>query len=130
MFKTNIFDFASPEFNNIGWQEIYNGEIFMSGNSSTDKSAFGYQPRYSEYRSHPSRAVADFRTDEFLGWHLNRNFDSLPPLNSNFLKVADTTRIFSTDNPYGITNPCYLDVFNHVYMSRPISYEPDSMHIY
>lgn len=129
-YKTNILDFASPEFNNIGWQEIYKGEVFGSNSISTDKEAWAYQPRYSEYRSHPSRCTGDFRTTEFLGWHLNRNFSTIPPLNSSFLRVADTDRIFNYANPEDSFSPVYVDVQNTCSMSRPISYEPDSMHIY
>ncbi|CAJ0592172.1 unnamed protein product [Cylicocyclus nassatus] len=97
-FKKNIFDFASPEFNNIGWQDVLNGELFCDG--FNDKGTWGYQPRYSEYRSHPSRCTGDFRGDNVpeLAWHLNRNFAALPPLNDNFLKVSEFNRIFSAQD--------------------------------
>lgn len=129
-FKKNIFDFASPEFNNIGWQEIYNGELYADG-SSADKGTFGYQPRYSEYRSHPSRCAGAFRNEKYLRWHLDRNFASLPPLNSNFLKVADTDRIFNYDGTGTINaESCFVNVWTEALVSRPISKEPDSIHIY
>lgn len=129
-FKKNIFDFASPEFNNIGWQEVLNGEIFADGTSS-DKGTFGYQPRYSEYRTMVSRVAGAFRTDPYLRWHLDRNFSELPPLNSEFLRVADTDRIFNYDGSETVnTENCFVDVYNDMKVSRPISYEPDSIHIY
>lgn len=129
-FKQDVFDFAIPEFNNIGWQEIYNGEIYMDNQHDNNKKAFGYQPRYSDYRSGISRCTGQFRNSSLLGWHLNRNFDALPPLNANFLKVADTRRIFNSDGLDSTECPIYLNAFNKVVMSRPISKEPDSMHIY
>lgn len=129
-FKKNFFDFASPEFNNVGWQDIYKGEIFTSNNTTTDVQTWAYQPRYSEYRSHPSRCTGDFRQTSLLAWHLNRNFASLPPLNSSFIKVADTDRIFNFEDPGDTFAPIFVDVYNHVKVSRPISYEPDPMHLY
>lgn len=130
--KSNIFDFASPEFNNIGWQSIYKAELFASGVQAVDKQEWGYQPRYSEYRSHPSRCAGAFRRDEYLRWHLNRNFDDLPPLNENFLKVADTDRIFNygDDSQLINTESCFVDCYTTSIVSRPISKEPDSIHIY
>lgn len=129
-FKKNIFDFASPEFNNVGWQDIFKGELFTSNNSEVDIQTWAYQPRYSEYRSHPSRCTGDFRQSSLLAWHLNRNFGSLPPLNSNFLKVSDTERIFNYEDVDESFSPVFVDVYNHIQVSRPISYEPDSMHLY
>lgn len=129
-FKKNIYDFASPEFNNIGWQDVLNGEIFADG-SVSDNYTFGYQPRYSEYRSQVSRVAGAFRNTEYLRWHLDRNFASLPPLNSSFLRVADTNRIFNYDGEETInTENAFVDVYNKFSVSRPISYEPDSIHIY
>lgn len=132
--KRNIFDFASPEFNNVGWQDIYNSEVYVAKGSDLGYDHYGtwgYQPRYSEYRSHPSRCTGNFRgVQEELAYHLNRNFDSIPPLNEDFLKVADTDRIFSSEDISGNFAPLYVDVYHKLLMSRPIAYEPDSMHLY
>lgn len=127
-FKQNFFEFASPEFNNIGWQDIWKGELFPS--HSDDKKTWGYQPRYSEYRSHPSRVSGQFRNSAELAWHLGRNFSELPPLNANFLKVADTDRIFSGSSEEDANNPIYIKANIDSKMFRPISYEPDCLHIY
>ncbi|CAJ0592171.1 unnamed protein product [Cylicocyclus nassatus] len=46
-FKKNIFDFASPEFNNIGWQDVLNGELFCDGfNDKEEYSNLGYNTDY------------------------------------------------------------------------------------
>lgn len=131
LFKQNMFDFASPEFNNIGWQEIYNGEIFCNPSGLGLKAEWGYQPRYSEYRSHPSRCAGVFRDSNYLKWHLNRSFASLPPLNSDFLKVPDCSRVFNFTRTEDSSAPyCFIDAYTESIMSRPISAEPDSIHIY
>lgn len=132
LLKRNIFDIAFPEFNNIGWQDVYKGELFVDQDNGEDPfETWGYQSRYSEYRSHPSRCTGAFRNQpEELAWHLNRNFDSVPPLNGDFLKVADVNRIFNQQDLTEADAPLYVDVYHKCEMSRPISYEPDSMHLY
>lgn len=128
-YKQNIYDFASPEFNNIGYQSIYKGEVLSIDNVGTaDLEDFGYQPRYSEYRQHKSIATGDFRSSAtLLAWHLNRIFSSMPPLNGDFVHVSDdnTKRIYQTTSGQKL----YLDVYHNVKMSRPISYMPSSMHL-
>lgn len=129
VYKQNIFDFASPEFNNIGYQAVYNGEIFSVGDMVEDKKEFGYQPRYSEYRQHRSIATGDFRDETLMSWHLNRSFDSLPPLNENFIHVnkEDSARIFN--NTDADAQHIYIDVFNKVNVSSIVSYMPSSLHL-
>lgn len=129
VYKSNIFDFASPEFNNIGYQPVYKGEIFASADPTEDKKEFGYQPRYSEYRQHRSIATGDFRDSTLMAWHLNRSFDSLPPLNENFIHVnkEDAARIFNNTDPNA--QHIYIDVFNKVSVSSVVSYMPSSLHL-
>lgn len=126
-YKKNIFDCASPEFNNLGYQAVYNGEIFADG-TSTDLGEFGYQLRYSEYRQHRSIATGDFRDTTLMSWHMNRYFASLPPLNANFIHVnrADADRIF---NVTGNVPHIYVDVWTEALMARPVSYLPSNRHL-
>lgn len=134
-FKQNFFDFASPEFNNIGWQDVYKGEVLSHFNESdsgrADKNTFAYQPRYSEYRSERSRVCGDFRTDALLPWHMARKYISLPPFNSDFIKIqqSDVNRIFSIESSAN-DKPIFLDCWNDTGALRPISYEPDALHLY
>lgn len=126
-YKKNIFDCASPEFNNLGYQAVYNGEIFADG-TSTDLAEFGYQLRYSEYRQHRSIATGDFRDATLMSWHMNRYFASLPPLNASFIHVnrADADRIF---NVTGNVPHIYIDVWTEAMMARPVSYLPSNRHL-
>lgn len=128
-FKRNIFDTAIPEFNNIGYQPIYKGELFHLGNgfsNNQDLGEFGYQPRFSEYRSHPSIATGEFR-DTLKSWHLCRSFANLPVLNKQFIQAddADNDRIFN--NTSGVH--FFADIYTRSVMTRPISYMPSSMHL-
>ncbi len=91
--KTTKDEFYQKELNAIGMQEIYNAELFVDA-PETQKAVFGYQDRYNEYRHTMSRIHGDFRkTMDY--WHLARQFDSLPVLNSSFIKAQPSKRIFA-----------------------------------
>ena len=91
--KTTKDEFYQKELNAIGMQEIYNAELFV-GAPETQKSTFGYQDRYNEYRYAMSKIHGDFRkTMDY--WHLARQFDSLPVLNASFVKAQPSKRIFA-----------------------------------
>ena len=78
-----------PVFAHLGEQEIFNSEIFASGNQTQDKSLFGYQERYAEYRYHPNRISGTFRsshTQSLDVWHYSEDFSSLPLLNGDFIQ--------------------------------------------
>lgn len=126
-YKQNIFDFASPEFNNIGYQPVYKGELFNTGVLANDIQEFGYQPRYSEYRSHPSIATGDFRDATLMSWHLDRYFADVPQLSKEFIEAtaSNLNRIFN--NTSGVH--FYMDAYTKSIMSRPISYMPSSHHL-
>lgn len=54
--KTNRFEFYSPEFANLGDQEVYRFEI---DGRHTNDDIFGYQEAWAEYRYRPSRVSGD-----------------------------------------------------------------------
>lgn len=126
LFKNTPLDFAMPRFNNLGEQAVYKGELFANYHdpSTTDLDEFGYQPQYDEYRSHPSRSTGDFRDNQFLAWHLDRKFTSVPPLNANFIHISpsETNRIFNdtTADAYHLRCHC----FHKAMYVRPISKHP------
>ena len=82
-------DYFWPVFAHLGEQEIYNSEIYASGDPAVDKAVFGYQERYAEYRYHPNRISADFRSSNTASldvWHYAEDFAALPVLNGNFIE--------------------------------------------
>lgn len=99
MHKFDRFDYAWPEFANLGEQEVWNSEIYQ-GNAmvGANSGTFGYQSRYSEYKHIPNTVHGVLRTDAFSPWTLYRHFDELPHLNSDFVQVDnvedDLGRIF------------------------------------
>lgn len=126
-YKSTPLDFAMPRFNNLGESSVYNGELFsdhLADGSTQDLGEFGYQPQYDEYRSHPSRSTMEFRDSQFLAWHLDRKFTSVPPLNDSFIHISpsETNRIFNdTDQE---SDHYRVHAFHKAMYVRPISRHP------
>ena len=78
-----------PVFAHLGEQEIFNSEIYATGDPAQDDLIFGYQERYAEYRYHPDRISGEFRstaTQSLDVWHYAEDFASLPLLNASFIE--------------------------------------------
>lgn len=84
--KKDKYEWYWPEFAHLGEQGIYNAELYAG--SVNPYGTFGYTPRYAEYKYIPSTIHGDFR-DTLKFWHLAREFESEPALNSEFIKVND-----------------------------------------
>ena len=106
--RTSIFDYAWPQFANIGEQEIFNREIYVDG-TEDDNKVFGFAPRYAEYKSGCSHVNGEFR-DELSYWHFGRKFDSRPVLNEDFIKADQ----ISTD-PFNVTSNDVDKLYVHMY---------------
>lgn len=79
--RTNMEDFYTPEFQNLGEQNLYNYEIFASGDETKDNETFGYQEYAAEYRSTPNRVTGEFRsnaTNSFDNWHYADDYAETP----------------------------------------------------
>lgn len=119
--KFDKFDYAWPEFANIGEQEIQNQELFANYGGTDDerKATFGYQSRYSEYKYGLSSVHGAFR-NELDYWHLGRKFTSPPALNGTFVQANPDTRIFNVIDP--TEDHLYCQVYNKVSAIRPLPY--------
>lgn len=93
--KTYREHYFLRDFQHLGQQEVWNGEVYLSG--TDDKLAWGYQDRYREYKENRSKVTGDFRTT-FDHWHLGRIFTSRPSLASGFIQCAPSDRIFNIQN--------------------------------
>lgn len=49
--RKSLFDFAFPQFANMGEQEIYQKELFVGADGEANNTVFGYTPRYAEYKT-------------------------------------------------------------------------------
>lgn len=82
----DALDFPNPFFGNLGEQAIKNQELYYSGVAATDADTFGYAPRMAEMKFIPDSVHGQLRSS-LNYWHLARKFDSLPNLNSSFVKM-------------------------------------------
>lgn len=124
--RNSLYDYAFPQFANLGEQEIYNREIFASSSENTDAGIFGYAPRYAEYKTGHTHVAGKFRSDLDY-WHFGRVFENLPSLNREFVMMEnmDYDPFNVTD---GTTEHVYVDLYNDIkarrrlpYFSRPAS---------
>lgn len=116
MFSRKIkTDWWQSEFEHLGQQEIQNKEIYAA--SSDPNGTFGYQDRYNEYRTHPSYVAGEFR-DLLNYWHLGREFESDPVLNSDFISSLPTDRVFADQTG---NDTLYIMANNSVQARRLIS---------
>lgn len=97
--RTTKVDFFWPKLQELGEQAILNEEIYAQAPTVLDpstglpmnKSPFGYQERYAEYRYHPSEIRGQFRSTYAQSldvWHLAEEFGSLPTLNTTFIESS------------------------------------------
>lgn len=86
--RSTVYDFYWPTFAHLGEQAIELREIYAQG-SEADKTVFGYQERYAEYRYKPSQITGKFRSSITGGnldvWHLSQFFNNAPTLNEEFI---------------------------------------------
>lgn len=107
-------DYYQKELELIGQQEVYNRELYTDG-SADDNLVFGYQDRYSEYRSQPSQVSGQFRSTLDY-WHLGRQFADHPTLNSTFINCDPAVRIFAEQTQ----DNCWLMVSHSIQARRMV----------
>lgn len=100
-----VEDYAQPEFAHLGDQAIKTKEIYVpfAGLGATSypiaekDDAWGYIPRYSDYKYVQSTRTSAFRTPPYDAWHLTRHFTTKPVLGQNFYVSNPTDRIFNLE---------------------------------
>lgn len=103
--RSTRYDYPVPLLANLGEQVLYNREIYADG-SANDANAFGYVPRWDEYRHIPSRITGLYRstaTGTIDYWHTAQKFASLPTLNSTFI-VDDTINVIQRNFSAGASS--------------------------
>lgn len=96
--KTTKEEYWNKELEGIGAQPITNNETYYGHSAPT--GVFGYQDRYSEYRSIPSSIAADFRNSNANFAHLARIFAGDTTLNSAFITCNASNRIFQSTSEH------------------------------
>lgn len=105
--KLRIFDFAFPEFAQIGMDAVYNEEIKLTGidelNEEYAKGIFGYQGRYYDYKCKQDEEHGQLRTTDDM-YTFSRDFNiydpnSRPKLNYRFVHCHPSLDMFVMDDP-------------------------------
>lgn len=118
--RKSLYDFAFPQFANLGEQEILQQEIFATGTDSDNKTVFGYTPRYAEYKTGHCHVAGEFR-NTLAYWHFGRIFDNAPTLSKEFVMMGSVpTRPFNVTD--ASTEHVYIDLYNTISARRRLPY--------
>lgn len=88
--RSTVYDFYFPVFAMLGEQTVLNKEIYLRGDAN-DNLAFGYIPRWDEYRHFPAEITGIFRptaAGNIAYWHSSQLFGALPTLGATFITDA------------------------------------------
>lgn len=110
------FDYFWPILAHIGDQEIQKREIYSGPGASTE--AFGYTPRYQEYRFAPSETHGEMQT-VLKGFHMNRIFGSQPVLNQEFMNCVPRTDMFTVADGE-VSNHYWCEILIGCQAKRPV----------
>lgn len=83
------YDIYWPTFAHIGEQPIYREQLYATGVESEDKTVFGYQEAWAEYRYKPNRVTGHFRStvnENLDEWHFADLYTSPPLLSAGFVE--------------------------------------------
>jgi len=110
-----IADYAWPAFANLGEQQVTIKELYIA--AADVELEFGYQSRYAEYKSMPSRVAGEFR-DSLAFWHMGFDFATEPALNNDFIKASPEKddRVFAVAESEA--NQIYARIVNRIVASR------------
>ena len=96
------YDFYWPALSGLGEQVVENREIYV-GNDDEDFEAWGYIPRWDEYRYKPGFVAGRFRsaaTQSLDPWHLAQDFDTRPSMATYLFDQFPFDRVLAvTDEP-------------------------------
>lgn len=103
--RRTMFDYYWPATAHLGEQAVLSREIYCNGVSLEDNTVFGYQERWAEYRTKPSRVSGAFRSTAAQPldmWHLAQNFTGRPTLSHSFIiEFPPMERVLQVDTNFG-----------------------------
>jgi len=132
------FDYAWPEFANIGDQPVLLEEVVLDygtfedgSNNETWDTVFSYIPRFSEYRFHNDVIAGEMRDIvPITAWHMARKFENVIDvgttvlLNDEFLKcnpkVHENFAVVEDTNDDNINHEIFAHIWNQVTVWRSL----------
>ena len=119
--KFDKFDYAWPQFANLGEQPIKIHELYQdwTANEPATENTFGYTERYCEYKWMPSTVAGDFRAGQSLDhMHMARQFASAPSLNTSFIEADPRHDIFAVETES--VHKLYIQLWHNLKAIRPL----------
>lgn len=119
--RFDALDWANPEFANLGEEQILRQELYFDPEGAVDSgnTLFGYTPRFSDYKFFPSTAHGEMRTT-LKHWTMNREFDSPPELNMDFVECNPTYRVFAVED--SSVHHVYYQIDHRISILRSLPY--------
>lgn len=111
-------EYAWPRFANLGEQPVYDKELYVDG-STTEDGVFGYEPRYSEYKSEKS-SVHGLLKGSLNYWTMSRRFASQPQLSEEFITNSPRLDNFAVVNK--LQPPFIVEIDYRVRSNRKLPY--------
>lgn len=87
--RQNRLDYYDPVFANIGYQPIWESEIYVGPNSTAQRRAFAYTEPWQDLRFRFSRISGSLRSTTNNGfdiWHFGDKYTNPPTLNEQFIE--------------------------------------------
>lgn len=112
-------DWVSPEFANLGEQEVKVDEIFHTfDDNDANNETFGYQARYQECKYSFDEIHGEFRHN-LAYWHASRIFENAPKLSEPFISCNPSARTFNIVNP-DAADHWYADIWINLLVDRKL----------
>ena len=115
------YDMLAPEFDGIGDQALLLGELYWQ-NGAADDTAFGYSPRYEEWRTGVNWVSGQFSSNNSAPldtWHLAQIFATPPSLNSAYIISAPPfDRVMVSSTPDNILADIDVEMHSTIPISR------------
>lgn len=111
-------EWAWPRFARLGEQPVYDKELYVD-NNTTEDGVFGYEPRYSEYKSEKS-SVHGLLKGSLNFWTMSRRFASQPQLNEEFITNSPRLDNFAVVNK--LQPPFIVEIDYRVRANRKLPY--------
>lgn len=104
------YDIYWPTFAHIGEQPIYREQLYATGDETNDKTVFGYQEAWAEYRYKPNRVTGHFRStvnENLDEWHFADLYTSPPLLSPGFVEETAV----NVDRTLAVTSDVHHQLF-------------------
>ena len=111
-------EYAWPRFAHLGEQPVYTKELFVDS-TTTENEVFGYDPRYTEYKSEKSSIHGTLK-GSLNYWTMSRRFASKPVLNEEFIYNPPRLDNFVVTNP--LVSPLVVEIDYRVRANRKLPF--------